>query len=464
MARFCDAGAIMEGDDCPFSLLPPSMQDTFLQDVFNYLDLKQKFAVVPLVCRSWRNLVPGSCSSIVATLRTHDRMCQMFSWLAKYSPAMLQELSLETTALGLFQDNCPLLHALRSLKQLRSLSLTSMRDNGNSLFWLNCFFEERLCIYGGLSCLTSLSSLSLIRCSFSSYAQASLCKLTGLQSLTLLELELSNSQPAEEDMVISIAQTLTQLTSLSLSFSGMPLPSASSALTKLSRLQKLSFGNRKLRPQQLQTFGPQMQHISECCVAVAAGEGMLMKQWLSAAGPQLQHLSICSYTALPPTADSSGLSEAEVTQLLAHLASAAPNLQNLELHDITSLAESCSQLGDLAHLTSLKIYGCGLTYPAIGQLSALKSLEELVLGPHPLPTDGSMQDMLGVARLPRLTRLKVWWRASIFMAPVFGQRFIRQEPRTPHALRCVIPNPERCGPVTLHLRSADEVKPGNSGL
>jgi hypothetical protein len=327
------AAGAMEGDDCPFSLLPPSMRDMFLHDVFNRLGYKQqRIAVVPLVCHSWRNLVPGSCSSIVATLRTHDRLCQMFSWLAKYSPRMLQEVSLETTALALYQDFCPFVQAFSSLKQLRSLSMTSVRNNVG-----NCV--KRLCIYGGLSCLNSLSSLSLTHCKLYPCAQASLCKLTGLQALTLLELELSNSQPAEEDMVTSIAQTLTQLTSLSLSFSGMvSMPLACcSALTKLSRLQKLSFGDHKLRPQQLQMFGPQLQHKSECCVAAAAGEGALIEGWLSAAGPQLHLFSLGWYnSALMPT-DSMG--EAEVTHLLAYLASAAPSLQSLVLRDITSLAE-----------------------------------------------------------------------------------------------------------------------------
>jgi hypothetical protein len=430
------------------SFQPPTSRraETFLQDLFNSLDKKQKFAVFPLVCRSWSKVAAAAAAAaIVATLPTHERLCQMYFWLAKHRPPMLQEVCLETSVLALFQDSFPFLHAFSPLKQLRSLSLTRVKSSDDSLV-------EKCCIYAGLSCLTSLSSLSLMHCTLLPCGRASLCKLTGLQALTLLELGLSNSQLSEEAVTNSIAQSLTQLTSFSLSFTGMlcmPL-ACSSALTTLSRLQKLPFGTHYLRAQQLQMFAPQLQHNSQCCVAAAAGEGALIESMLFAAGSRLHNFSLGCLHALPPTADSSGLGEAEVAHLLAHLASAAPNLQCLEFHDITSLADSCSQLGDLVHLTSLRIEGCGLTYPAIGQLSALTRLEELVLDPRSLPPDGSMQDMVAVASLPRLTRLKIWWGAGRFMEHVFGQRFLGRDMG-----RLLVASQLGWDTlVTLHIRSA----------
>lgn len=241
----------------------------------------------------------------------------------------------------------------------------------------------------GLGYLTALTSLTGLDLGYSCWAHTA----AGLEQVlkTLPRLQMLNIGGAEgvcDDVLRTVASTLTALTMLDISECQKISTQGLREMAKLPALVELHLGwNTKLESKALATLPPSLTHLDlSYCSQLSLGSldpGSL---------PNIQHLLIRRSAMLDDTG-------------LASLVVAAPKLRFLDISycaGITSSGLKC--LSSLTELSSLIISGCqsAATVLGLGYLAAVPALTTLEGCNIPRLDDGCMQAVSFVRQLKHL--------------------------------------------------------------
>ena len=366
----------------PFSDLPSDLCEKVLVQAWEQLDQRHRFGIIPLVCRSWRQLSLRSSRTLDVGPASTASLQQLSAWIARHGPN-LRHICFrwpDRTALQLQYADC------RQLVDAVNSSATQL---------LSLHFNQWPPVQGlpPLSPLTTLTSLR--RYWFFQDWQA-MYVLTQLRTLDLSGCHLHFMYCDIPRLVTS----LPQLTRLDLSYCWVT-SSHLQGLSSHSGLQQLQLAGCNLKPGDLQAVAqlPCTSLGLQIRTGAAAEVVQARTYFSSAAARKLEHLDI-QYGGLElSSGDLEGLllpfSTAAAATIAAASAPAAVNdgrgaaaaapaakLSSLNLQGNLGFCQNLHILTGLHHLTKLDFTVGTMEERDVSQLTALSCLRELTISAH----------------------------------------------------------------------------------
>ena len=353
----------------PFDLLDAGMRDPFLQQAFTLLDQRQRYGIIPQVCRSWHLLSTTSTSMTVkvsADLKTArrqpDAAISYSEWLQRN---IANITSLDLSLKGPFDISMaaclPLVDILRTIStatQLCDLQLNfkDTDDDDDDDVWSGVELPES---FTGLAALTDLTTLGIHNGDLSASALSTISVLTHLRALDLTCVHLHEGDANEEGQKIlpQLLSSLGNLTHLTLnSMWDWNLVKCVPSLRSLSHLVGLD-----MRKQGSFIYACSIHHfqglpITGMWILLNRPEdGGALAHWLQHCIPTtLEWLTISS----PPFRELQPSQAMCPAGWLAHLRSAGPQLRGLVLECVCLSEADVRMIEGLTQLTRLDLSSC----------------------------------------------------------------------------------------------------------